>query len=226
MKKITTLLTILLISFYSFGAEFNFAEWQKAARSGYTTTKTYLDSLEPNDVVAIAFKINLGLSATHSVGKENGIETKEAAEQEVAKAKETFYSNLNILRDTDVFCIAYRIADYKLAASKMTSVNIATSFTPELSINYILGLYKNGAISKDIAISNLMLVSKREIKDYQFAALTKAVNSIPLRDLDGNAFMTREQKKDFYGNFIELNAVTTKSADFLGACVTQYNLVK
>ena len=72
----------------------------------------------------------------------------------------------------------------------------------------------------------MLLASTREIRDYQFKAVLNAVNKIPLRDNEGKVFMTKDQKKEFYGNFIDLNIVTPASADFLGAVVTQYNLVK
>ena len=117
-----------------------------------------------------------------------------------------------------------RIYDYQLAASKFGEL-IKVQSAPEV-INNAIVLYKNNAISKDVAVAALMEASVKEIKVSWYAPLSKAVANIPTRGLDGKAFMSREQKKEFYGNFIELNSVTAESADFLGACVTQFNLVK
>lgn len=225
MKKLITILTITLTMLSSFAVEFKFEDMASAAKSGYTPAKMYLNSVDSGDMKAVlAIKINHGIGAAHSIGKPNGVDSQEAAEKEAEEAKSLFYKNLDNLYDRDILQIAARIHDYRLAATKISVVN--KDFDPSSAIKYVLELYKNSAISKDVAINYLLETSKREIRDYQYAELNKVLNDIPLRDLDGNIFMTKDQKKAFYGNFIDFNKVTPASADFLGACVTQYNLVK
>ncbi len=228
MKKLLTLITTLLITSAAFAVDFTWAAYQ-ATKADYDARLAYLESLTgiaEGEVIGSStieqFKINnichLKVSAVHA-GKDAAF-----CEQAGREAKELFYANINKLTDIQVFQFADRIGDWQLAVSKFAVVK--SKMMPQEKINYAIKYYKDGVISKDVAIATLIDASDDEIKDQWFSALAKAVDSIPVRDNNGKAFMTAEQKKEFYGNFKDLNKVTAASADFLGAVVTQYNLVK
>lgn len=228
MKKLLTLITTLLIASAALAVDLTWVEKQAAYKAGYDADLAYVESLtgiakgEVLNCTLEQFKIaticNIKLGAFHA-----GKDAKFVA-QARKEAIDLFYANVNKLTDAQVYQIASRIGDFALAATKFNAVK--SSFSADKKISDALLLYKNKALSKEATIAVLIDASDDIIKDNQFVALTKAVNSIPTRGTDGKAFMTREQKKEFYGNFIELNKVTLASADFLGACVTQYNLVK
>lgn len=230
MKKIIVLLSLIGLSASVFGVDFKLADKQAANKAGYEADLAYVESLTGiaegetyiKDETLEQYKIvticNIKLSAFH-FGKDAAF-----CEKARAEAKELFYANVAKLSNRSVFQLAMRVNDYQLAASKFGEL-IKVQSAPEV-INNAVALYKNGAISKDVAVAALMEASVKEIKVSWYASLSKAVANIPTRGLDGKAFMSREQKKEFYGNFIELNSVTAESADFLGACVTQFNLVK
>lgn len=228
MKKILlSLITLLSIS-TSFAVEYSYADKQAAYKAGYEADLAYVESLtsvaegEVLNCTLEQYKItticNIKLGAVHT-GK-----TIEFAAQARKEALDLFYANVDKLTDEQVYQLASRLNDFSLAASKFNSVK--SSFNAVRKIEDTLKLYKVNAISKDVAIVTLIDASDDIIKDNEFAALAKAVDSIPLRDNSGGLFMTSEQKKTFYGNFKDYNKVTKASADFLGACVTQYNLVK
>ena len=227
MKKLLTLITTLLITSAAFAVDFTWAAYQ-ATKNDYDARLAYLESLTgiaEGEVISgltiEQFKIvnicHLKVGAVHA-GKDATF-----IEQAAREGKELFYANVNKLTDMQVFKFADRIGDWQLAVSKFSVVN---NMAPQDKIRYAVKYYKLGIISKDNAIAILIDASDDEIKDQWFPALAKAVDSIPVRDNNGKAFMTAEQKKEFYGNFKDLNKVTAASADFLGAVVTQYNLVK
>lgn len=227
MKKLLTLITTLLITSAAFAVDFTWAAYQ-ATKNDYDARLAYLESLtgiaegEGIGLTIEQFKIenicHLKVGAVH-FGKDAAF-----CEQAGREAKELFYANVNKLTDMQVFKFADRTGDWQLAVSKFAVVK--SKMMPQEKINYAIKYYKDGVISKDVAIATLIDASDDEIKDQWFPALAKAVDSIPVRDNNGKAFMTAEQKKEFYGNFKDLNKVTAASADFLGAVVTQYNLVK
>lgn len=228
MKKILILITLLLTA-SAFAVDFTFKVWQSNARAGYDANLAYTESVtgmaEGETLGGLTVEqwklgsiINIKLGAIHS-GKDAKF-CKAVGEE----AKELFYANINKLTDRQVYQIANRIGDFALAATKFNAVK--SSLSADKKISDALKLYKNNALSKDATIAVLIDTSDDIIKDNEFVALAKAVDSIPLRDNSGGLFMTSEQKKTFYGNFKDYNKVTKASADFLGACVTQYNLVK
>lgn len=227
MKKILILITLLLTT-TAFAVEYSYADKRAAYKAGYDADLAYTESVtgiaegETLNCTLEQWKItticNIKLGAFHA-GK-----TPEFVAQARKEAADLFYANASKLTDGQVYQLALRLGDFSLAASKFNSVK--SSLNAVRKIEDSLKLYKANTISKDVAIATLIDASDDIIKDNEFVALAKAVDSVPSRDNSGELFMTSEQKKTFYGNFKDYNKVTKASADFLGACVTQYNLVK
>lgn len=222
MKKLLILL-ILSLTVSVFAVEYNFYDWQRVARTSFEAELAYLNSVDSGDMqIAIAQKIKC---LSIRVWQEKNL-SQTVKENFNLQGKQLFEANINSLKDEDKLFFGKRFKKFDIALNAFNNLKESNKFFATAIIENTLYFYNIGIINKDIAINNLIFASKKDFRSFEFKKLTKLVDSIPLRDKTGDEFMTREQKKEFYENFIKFNKVTKDSADFLGAVVTQYNLVK
>lgn len=223
MKKLITTLLIFTTISAAFAVEYKFSDWQKAARTSFEAELDYLNSVDSGDTkAALNQKIGCLLRPIHikDYPKDKAIA---CAEQ----AKALFYANIDngAMRDLDIMSNAMRFGDWPLAAQAYSRCKIGKPAV--FVIDNALKLYKNNAISKDVAIEDMIKASLVPVnRDWQYAHLIRLLNNIPTVDKDGKPFMTVEQRKDFYGNFLLVNKVSKQNAEFMGICKTEYQLVK
>ena len=224
MKKLITILFIFTTISAAFAVEYKFTDWQKAARTSFEAELAYLNTVDSGDTqTALAQKIGC-LVRRHVHIKDF---PKEQAKTYTEQGKALFYANIDngALRDEDVLYNAIDFKDWALAARAYSRCK--TGKPAVFVIDNALKLYNNNAISKDVAIEDMIKASLVPVsRDWQYAHLIRLLNNIPTVDKDGKPFMTVEQRKDFYGNFLLVNKVSKQNAEFMGICKTEYQLVK
>ena len=215
-----------LASISAYAVEFSFKDFQNARNTGYDAAMAYIDSITsvpedfPQSVESLKADttINLMAGAVHC-GK-----TREEADILFEQAVILFNQKKAIMAPKPAMETALRLKQYTFAAQKFAELN--SKLNAGESITIALILYKNRAITKDTCIDYLIAASEKNVGEHQLVGLTKAIKMLPKRDLSGAAFMTMEQKRTFYGNYLNLVEPTKASAEFLGICKTEYQLVK
>ena len=221
---IITLLSLASISAYA--VEFSSKDFQNARNTSYDAAMAYIDSITsvpkdfPQSVEALKADatINLMAGAVHC-GK-----TREEADILFEQAVILFNQKKDIMAPRSTMETALRLKQYTLAAQKFSELN--SKLNAGESITIALSLYKNRALTKDTCIDYLIAASEKNVAEHHLLGLTKAIKMLPKRDLSGAVFMTMEQKRTFYGNFLNLVEPTKTSAELLGICKTEYQLVK
>lgn len=221
---IITLLSFASISAYAI--EFSSKDFQNARNTGYDAAMAYIDSITsvpkdfPQSVEALKLDstINLMAGAVHC-GK-----TREEADILFEQAVILFNQKKDLITPKPAMETALRLKQYKFAAQKFSELNSTLNAGEVITI--ALSLYKNRAITKDTCIDYLIAASEKTVAEHHLLCLTKAIKMLPKRDLSGAVFMTMEQKRTFYGNFLNLVEPTKASAELLGICKTEYQLVK
>ena len=225
-KKIITLLTIGLTCFAANAVELKWGDWIASQAKGYDAAMSYIDSV---DVIPSTWKstvdqwkleaqIHIMLSALH-YGK---------SAEEVAKLRNDaialFTANVDKLTILNAMMTAKRIDNYQIAAAKLEQCKDTINLAQVIEV--AVYCYQHGAISKAKCVEYLLFASVKPIKIHQMPAVTKAVANLPKRGVDNTPLMTVEEKKEFYGNILSLTDVTKESAELLGICKTEYQLVK
>ena len=236
MKKLSLTIAILLTSIIAFAVQYD----KKTFLSLSTTAEqiAYIDSVDSfaesdnwmlskdgkGEASIDSWKIRAKVSALLSMAHLEKSATTEQLSQSRQNAITLLKSNVNAFNNHDLIEVYMRIHEYTSAAPLL----IANADKEDVIslIDKANRLFKGNTLSKEQYVSLLLKASVKPIANHKFATLTKLIDQIPVRAGDGTAVMTSEQKKQFYGNFRDLNKVTKESADFLGAVVTQYNLVK
>lgn len=225
-KKIITLLTIGLTCFAANAVELKWEDWKASSSKGYDAVMSYIDSVDtiPStwgltiDQWKIDAQINTMLSAFH-YGKNA---------EEVAKlcndANALFTVNVDKLTAFQAMMIAKRIGNYQITAAKLEQCKASINLAQVIEV--AVACYQNGAISKAKCVEYLLFASVKPISIAQMPAVTKAVANLPKRGVNNTPLMTAEEKKEFYGNILSLTDVTKESAELLGICKTEYQLVK
>lgn len=225
-KKIITLLTIGLTCFAANAVELKWEDWKASQAKDYAATMSYIDSVDavPSTwgITVAQWKldaqINTMLSAFH-YGKNA---------EEVAKLRkdaiDLFTVNVDKLTAFRAMMIAKRIGNYQITAAKLEQCKDTINLAQVIEV--AVACYQNGAISKSKCVEYLLFASVKPITASQMPAITKELANLPKRGIDNTPLMTAEEKKEFYGNILSLTDVTKESAELLGICKTEYQLVK
>ncbi len=225
-KKIITLLTIGLTCFAANAVELKWEDWKVSQAKGYDAVMSYIDSVDSVlstwestvDQWKLDAQINTMLSASH-YGKNT---------EEVAKLRNDaialFTVNVDKLTAFQAMMIAKRIGNYQITAAKLEQCKASINLAQVIEV--AVACYQNGAISKAKCVDYLLFASVKPISAAQMSTVTKAVANLPKRGVDNAPLMTAEEKKEFYGNILSLTDVTKESAELLGICKTEYQLVK
>ena len=225
-KKIITLLTIGLTCLAANAVELKWEDWKASSAKGYDAVMSYIDSVNviPStwgitiEQWKLDSQINTMLSAFH-YGKNA---------EEVAKLRNDaialFTVNVDKLTAFQAMMLAKRIGNYQIAAAKLEQCKASINLAQVIEVS--IACYQNDAISKAKCVEYLLFASVKPITTSQMSAVTKELAKLPKRGIDNTPLMTAEEKKEFYGNILSLTDVTKESAELLGICKTEYQVVK
>ena len=223
--KLITFLAVIISAISAYAVSLDWNAFRAAHTNGFDAVEAYIDSIDETpagfssvEQWSIATKINLYLGSVHF-----GLPAA-TVQQKQAQAAQLFNANKDSLKASDALQIALRMQKYDIAAQKLEACS--NIIDAAHLINYAVACYKGEAISKDKCIEYILLASSKNISKNHLPFITKAIVSLPKRGLDGAPFMTVDQRKEFYGNFLSLVEVSKESREFLGICKTEYQLVK